>query len=80
MENYRAFSRRSGNFIREYGAHQEAVTASFWMSRCSNRAARFHLGPELPPGEYVLQITVDDNLAKEKQRTATQWIDFEVVK
>jgi VWFA-related protein len=45
-----------------------------------NGAARFHLGPELPPGEYVLQITVDDNLAKEKQRTATQWIDFEVVK
>lgn len=45
-----------------------------------NGAARFQLGPELPPGQYVLQIIVDDNLAKEKQRTATQWIDFEVVK
>jgi VWFA-related protein len=45
-----------------------------------NGAARFQLGPELPPGEYVLQIIVDDNLAKDKQRTATQWIDFEVVR
>jgi VWFA-related protein len=45
-----------------------------------NGAARFHLGPELPPGQYVLQIMVEDSLAKEKQRTATQWIDFEVVK
>jgi VWFA-related protein len=45
-----------------------------------NGAARIQLGPQLPPGEYVLQIIVSDNLAKEKQRTATQWIDFEVVK
>ena len=42
--------------------------------------SRLQLGPELPPGEYVLQIIVEDRLAKEKQRTATQWIDFEVVK
>ncbi|MDQ2855089.1 MAG: VWA domain-containing protein, partial [Acidobacteriota bacterium] len=45
-----------------------------------NGAARFHLGPELPPGEYVLEVIVSDNLAGEKQRTATQSIDFEVVK
>lgn len=42
--------------------------------------ARLQLGPGLPPGEYVLQIIVADGLAKEKSRTATQWIDFEVVK
>jgi VWFA-related protein len=34
----------------------------------------------LQPGEYVLQIVVTDALAPEKRRTATQWIDFEVVK
>jgi hypothetical protein len=42
--------------------------------------AQLQLGPELLPGQYVLQVIVDDQLAKGKQRTATQWIDFEVVK
>ena len=34
----------------------------------------------MTPGEYVLQIIVTDALAKEKHRTATQWMDFEIVK
>jgi VWFA-related protein len=38
------------------------------------------LGTNLPPGEYILQIIVTDMLAKEKYRTATQWIDFEIIK
>ena len=38
------------------------------------------LGTDLTPGEYILQIIVTDPLAKEKYRTATQWIDFEIVK
>lgn len=38
------------------------------------------LGSDLVPGEYVLQIIVRDALAKDKNRTATQWIDFEIVK
>jgi VWFA-related protein len=42
--------------------------------------AQLQLGPELSPGQYVLQIIVEDSLAKEKVRTVTQWIDFEVVK
>jgi len=42
--------------------------------------ARLQLGTELPPGEYVAQIVVEDQLAKEKHRTTTQWIDFEVLK
>lgn len=37
------------------------------------------LGANLKPGEYVLQVIVSDLLAKEKQRTTTQWINFEVV-
>jgi VWFA-related protein len=37
------------------------------------------LGTSMVPGEYVLQVVVTDLLAKEKQRIATQWIDFEVV-
>ena len=38
------------------------------------------LGTDMALGEYVLQITVTDLLASENHRTATQWIDFEVVK
>jgi VWFA-related protein len=41
--------------------------------------AQLKLGPELMPGEYVLQIIVEDRLAKDKNRKATQWIDFEVI-
>lgn len=40
---------------------------------------RLRLGSAFPPGEYVLQLVVTDELAGEKRRTATQWIDFEVV-
>jgi VWFA-related protein len=38
------------------------------------------LGTVMAPGEYVLQIIVTDQLAKEKRQVASQWIDFEIVK
>lgn len=38
------------------------------------------LGSDMKPGEYILQVVVTDPLAKEKHRTATQWIDFEIVR
>src|SRR5215210_2511515 len=38
--------------------------------------ARLQLGPALTPGEYALQIIVEDKITK---RTATQWTQFEVV-
>ncbi len=38
------------------------------------------LGTEMTPGDYILQVTVTDLLAREKQATETQWIDFEIVK
>jgi hypothetical protein len=37
------------------------------------------LGNALPAGDYVLQIIVTDNLAKEKRRLATQYLPFEIV-
>ncbi|HEX8476573.1 MAG TPA: VWA domain-containing protein [Pyrinomonadaceae bacterium] len=40
---------------------------------------RLRIGPELTPGEYVLQVTVTDTLAPKGRQTATQWIDFEIV-
>jgi VWFA-related protein len=36
------------------------------------------IGPQLSPGEYVLQVTVTDELGKGKENTTTQWIDFEI--
>jgi hypothetical protein len=36
------------------------------------------LGAEMPPGDYILQITITDELAKEKQRQATQFVQFEL--
>lgn len=41
---------------------------------------RLLLGTEMTPGEYILQVVVTDTLASGARRTATQWIDFEVVK
>jgi VWFA-related protein len=38
------------------------------------------LGTDMSPGEYILQVTVTDALAKDKYRRATQWLDFEIVK
>jgi len=38
------------------------------------------IGNDLTPGEYVLQVVVNDMLADEKHRTAAQWMDFEIVK
>ena len=40
---------------------------------------RILIGPDLKPGTYLLQVTVTDLLAKSSFRTATQWIDFEIV-
>jgi len=44
-----------------------------------NSATLFQLGTEMSPGEYVLQIIVTDS-SKSKSATASQWIDFEVIK
>jgi VWFA-related protein len=38
------------------------------------------LGTDLPPGDYVLQVTVTDALADKKHQTTSQWMDFSVVK
>jgi VWFA-related protein len=40
---------------------------------------RLRIGPDLVPGQYILQVVATDALAKEKNRAAMQWIDFEIV-
>jgi len=41
---------------------------------------RLQIGTILAPGQYLLEVIVTDQLEKEKFRTVTQWIDFEIVK
>lgn len=41
-------------------------------------AGALNLGQEIPAGEYVLQITVTDNLANTNRRLAMQQVQFEV--
>jgi VWFA-related protein len=38
----------------------------------------FVLGPEMPPGDYILQVIVTDALAGKKTAVVTQVVDFEV--
>lgn len=42
-------------------------------------AATVSLASKMTPGEYVLQIIVTDNQAKEKRKTAHQFVQFEVI-
>lgn len=48
------------------------------LTRISFSSA-INLPPKMKPGEYVLQIVVTDQLAKEKRRTAAQFVEFEVI-
>ncbi len=41
-------------------------------------AGAIALGGEMKTGDYVLQIVITDNLAKEKRRIATQFVEFEI--
>ena len=36
------------------------------------------LGGEMETGDYILQIVITDGLAKEKQKIATQFVQFEL--
>jgi VWFA-related protein len=49
------------------------------LKRLSARGS-LRLSDQMVPGQYVLQIVITDPRAKEKFATATQWIDFDVVK
>ncbi len=61
--------------VREFNAGQQTDANQFVGG------GALQLMREMEPGEYVLQVIVTDRLAKEdKHRTATQWIDFDIVR
>lgn len=64
--------------VKIYSSEKEKVTAADQSDLKRIAAgARLQLGPALTPGEYVVQIVVEDQAAK---RTVTQVTQFEVVK
>ena len=44
-----------------------------------NVGGSLNLGATMQPDDYVLQIVVMDNLAKEKRKIATQFVQFEII-
>ena len=69
---------RDGKLVYEGGLKPVDLTGQTDLERITGGGG-IQLGM-LPPGEYILQLFVNDSLAQEKNRTATQWIDFEIVK
>lgn len=59
---------------------QPVSTANQTDFRRIDLIGAFTLGTDLPPGDYIFQIIVTDELAKEKNQTASQWIDFELIR
>lgn len=49
------------------------------LARLATRGT-LRLPPNAAPGDYVLQIIVNDTAPGKKPQTATQWVDFDIVK
>ncbi|MEP7037939.1 MAG: VWA domain-containing protein [Acidobacteriota bacterium] len=48
-------------------------------SQSINATGAISLGTEMSPGDYILQIIITDPAAKEKNNTAAQFVQFEIV-
>jgi len=70
---------RDGNVVYEGPLKPIDVAAQKDMDRIA-AGGGVQLGTALEPGEYLLQVMVTEPSVKEKRRTATRWIDFEIVK
>jgi hypothetical protein len=69
---------RDGKLISEGTPQPVQLEAQADLTRISDYGY-LRLKPNVELGDYVLQIIVKDLLAKGKNQTATQWIDFEVI-
>lgn len=69
---------RGGRLISEGAAQRVQLEAQADMKRI-NDYGYLRLNANVGTGDYVLQVIVKDLLAKGKNQTASQWIDFEVI-
>jgi len=56
----------------------QAINEIRWNSKRLVMSGELTLGPEMPPGDYVLQVTVTDKLATQRHSVASEWIGFEI--
>jgi VWFA-related protein len=68
---------RDGQVIFE-GKPKKVTTAPV-RQRATDLLGSLMLGDAMTPGDYVLQITVTDGLAKPKHNSASQFVQFEVI-
>jgi len=61
------------------GMVQPVTTGATTGDNSIDFAASLSLGKDLQPGDYVLQIEIVDKNAKNKHRSATQFVQFEII-
>jgi VWFA-related protein len=69
---------RDGKMIFE-GKQQPVTGTPDPKTKSVNVFGALMLGDEMQPGDYVLQVSVTDNLRKPKQNSASQFVQFEIV-
>lgn len=70
---------RDGKPIFEGKPQSVPLRAAVSNPKAINFAGAFSLGTAMIPGDYVLQIILTDNSAKEKYKTVSQFVQFEIV-
>lgn len=76
--NFQTRMFRDGKLIFEGKQSPVGILGQTDLQRIQTVGA-LNLGAEMPPGDYILQIVATDNLAKEKQKIATQFVQFEII-
>jgi len=69
---------RDGKLILDGKANPVDITGQTDMERIKTTGA-INLAQGMEPGDYILQIIVTDNLAKEKRKISTQFVQFEII-
>jgi VWFA-related protein len=69
---------RDGKLVFE-GQSQQVPLEGQTDPKAVNLTASLSLGSQMSVGDYVLEIVITDNLAKEKRKTAVQFVQFEIV-
>ena len=70
---------RDGKLVLDGQPQRLDARGQMEMQRLKTSGA-LSLGGKMLPGDYILQIIVTDNLAPQKQRIATQFVQFELIR
>lgn len=70
---------RDGKMLRADSISLQEVPAGAGLAAVVGEG-RFLAGSGLDPGQYILQVVVTDRLSAKRNRTAREWIDFEIAR